>query len=172
MIEVLRLGHRAGRDDRISTHVGLTARQWGAEKVYYSGERDQNMMESVEDIVDRWGGELEVEYIEEWKKVIREFDGVSVHLTMYGEKIDGKISEIRENYKGEDVLIVVGSQKVPSWVYDSVDYNISVGNQPHSEIAALAVFMDRCNDGEIKSDFEGADIEVEPSEDRKLTREK
>ena len=172
MIEVLRLGHRAGRDDRISTHFGLTARQWGAEKVYYSGERDQNMMESVEDIVDRWGGELEVEYIENWKKVIRDFDGVSVHLTMYGEKIDGKISKIRENSKSKDVLIVVGSQKVPSWVYERVDYNISVGNQPHSEIAALAVFMDKLTEGEIKSDFEDADIEVEPSEDRKLTREK
>jgi len=43
---------------------------------------------------------------------------------------------------------------------------------PRSEIAALSVFMDRIMDKSIKEDFEGAEIEVEPSKDRKLTREK
>ena len=171
MIRVLRLGHRAGRDDRISTHVGLTARQWGADEIVYSGQHDSSMMESVEDIVDRWGGSFEVSYTEEWKKEIKEFEGLSVHLTMYGEKINEKIEDIKTEFE-EDLLIVVGAEKVPRWAYTEVDYNISVGNQPHSEIAALAVFMDRIQDGEIKEGFEDADIEVEPSEDRKLTEKK
>lgn len=171
MIKVLRLGHRLGRDDRISTHVGLTARQWGAEEVVFSGEKDEGMLESQGDIIDRWGGDLEIRYEEDWKDEIRNFDGLKVHLTMYGEKINDREEELRESFDGEDLLVVVGAEKVPRWVYEHVDFNISVGNQPHSEIAALAVFLDRIQEGGIKKDFQGAEIEVEPSEDRKLTRE-
>jgi tRNA (cytidine56-2'-O)-methyltransferase len=169
MIKVLRLGHRAGRDNRISTHVGLTARQWGADEIVYSGQRDSSMMQSVEDIIDRWGGDFSVNYTEEPKKALKEVDGLKVHLTMYGEKVGEKMGEMEEDL-GEDLLVVVGAEKVPRWVYKYVDYNISVGNQPHSEIAALAVFMDRIQDEAIKQNFEGAEIEVEPSKDRKLTR--
>lgn len=171
MIKVLRLGHRRGRDDRISTHVGLTARQWGADKVVYSGESDGNMIESQRDIIERWGGETEVEFREDWKKVIRDFEGLKVHLTMYGLKINDRLEALEEEWD-EDILVVVGAEKVPRWVYTHVDYNISVGNQPHSEIAALAVFLDRIQDEGLKEDFEGAEIEVEPSEDRKITSEK
>ncbi|MFB6204023.1 MAG: tRNA (cytidine(56)-2'-O)-methyltransferase [Candidatus Nanohaloarchaea archaeon] len=169
MIEVLRLGHRRGRDDRISTHVGLTARQWGASGIIYSGERDDNMMESLEDIVDRWGGDFRVEYDESWRSRIEEFKGVVVHLTMYGERIGEKEKELEDGFD-EDVLVVVGAEKVPREVYELSDHNISVGNQPHSEIAALAVLLDRFTG--IKEGFEDAQIEVEPSEDRKLTRKK
>lgn len=167
MIKVLRLGHRAGRDDRISTHVGLTARQWGADEIIFSGEKDENMLESQRDIIERWGGDIEIRYTEEWKKEIKDFEGLKIHLTMYGEKIDEKFEGLREELEDQDLLIVVGAEKVPPWVYKNVDYNISVGNQPHSEIAALAVFMDRMKG--LKEDFEDAEIEVRPSEDRKLT---
>ncbi len=170
MTKVLRLGHRAGRDDRISTHVGLTARQWGADEIVFAGERDVNMLESQRDIIHRWGGKTEVRYTEEWKEEIRDFEGLKVHLTMYGEKIDDKIDQLEEEIEDRNLLVVVGAEKVPRWVYKNVDYNISVGNQPHSEIAALAVFLDRVKG--LKEDFEDADIEVEPSQDRKLTRKK
>lgn len=171
MIKVLRLGHRAGRDDRISTHVGLTARQWGAEEVIFSGEKDTNMLESQRDIIERWGGETTVRYTDSWKKVIKDFAGLKVHLTMYGLRIDDEIDNLKEEYEDRDLLVIVGAEKVPRWVYEHVDYNISVGNQPHSEIAALAVFLDRIQDREIKAGFKDADIEVKPSEDRKLTEE-
>ncbi|MFB6182429.1 MAG: tRNA (cytidine(56)-2'-O)-methyltransferase, partial [Candidatus Nanohaloarchaea archaeon] len=121
MIKVLRLGHRAGRDDRISTHVGLVARQFGVEKVYFSGEKDTNMLESIRDIVDRWGGDFEVEYTESWRTVIKDFDGFVCHLTMYGERIDDKISFLKDKYDSEDFLIVVGSEKVPREVYKLSD---------------------------------------------------
>lgn len=172
MIKVLRLGHRRGRDDRISTHVGLTARQWGAEEIIYSGEKESSILESISDITDRWGGDFEAKYREDFRNIIRDFDGLKVHLTMYGEKINDKMNEIKTELEDEDLLIIVGAEKVPRWIYENADYNISVGNQPHSEIAALAVFMDRVQDGQIKEEFEGADIEVVPSEDRKLTEEK
>ncbi len=170
MIKVLRLGHRRGRDDRISTHVGLTARQWGADKVVYSGESDDNMIESQRDIIERWGGDMEVEFREDWKSVIKNFEGLKVHLTMYGLKIDEKLETLEDEWD-ENLLVIVGAEKVPRWVYTHVDYNISVGNQPHSEIAALAVFLDRIRDEGLEEEFSGAEIEVEPSEDRKVTRE-
>ncbi len=172
MIKVLRLGHRRGRDDRISTHVGLTARQWGADEIVYSGEKDDKILESQRDIIDRWGGDIEIRYTEEWKDEIRDFEGLKVHLTMYGLKINEKIEDLREELGSQDLLVVVGAEKVPRWVYTNVDYNISVGNQPHSEIAALAVFLDRIQASGIREEFEDSDIEVEPSKDRKLTEKK
>jgi tRNA (cytidine56-2'-O)-methyltransferase len=37
-----------------------------------------------------------------------------------------------------------------------VDYNIAVGNQPHSEVAALAILLDRIFDGkQFSRDFRG-----------------
>ncbi len=170
MIKVLRLGHRAGRDDRISTHVGLTSRQWGASEIVYSGQKDSNMLESLRDTVDRWGGEFKISYTEDWRDVVRSFDGLTVQLTMYGEKIDEKEEELKDKFEEQDLLVVVGAEKVPRWVYENVDYNISVGNQPHSEIAALAVFLDRVQKNGIKEEFENADIEVVPSEKDKLTK--
>lgn len=172
MIKVLRLGHRRGRDDRISTHVGLTARQWGADEIVFSGEKDDKILESQRDIIDRWGGDIEIRYTEAWKEEIKDFEGLKVHLTMYGEKIDENLDELKEKFEAEDLLVIVGAEKVSRWVYTHVDYNISVGNQPHSEIAALAVFLDRIQASGIREGFEDADIEVEPSEDRKLTEKK
>jgi len=90
---------------------------------------------------------------------------------MYGERIDEKMEEIEDNFEDRDLLVIVGAEKVPRWVYTHVDYNISVGNQPHSEIAALAVFLDRIQGQKIKQEFKGADIEVVPSKDRKITDE-
>jgi tRNA (cytidine56-2'-O)-methyltransferase len=170
MIKVLRLGHRRGRDDRISTHVGLTARQWGADEIVFSGEEDEKMLESQRDIIDRWGGDTEIRYTENWKEEIREFEGLKVHLTMYGLNLENKIQDLEGEFESNNLLVIVGSEKVPTWVYKNVDYNISIGNQPHSEIAALAVFLDRMKG--LKENFEGAEIEVKPSEDRKITREK
>ena len=43
-INVLRLDHRIGRDTRITTHVCLTARAFGASKVWLAGEEDHSMM--------------------------------------------------------------------------------------------------------------------------------
>ena len=191
MIKVLRLGHRRGRDDRISTHVGLTARQWGADEIIFSGEKDDNILESQKDIIDRWGGNTKIRYTDQWKSEIKDFEGLKVHLTMYGLSIDEEMEGLIEEFSDvdcscresahssnpeecceKDLLVVVGAEKVPRWVYTHVDYNISVGNQPHSEIAALAVFLDRIQEGEVKKNFEGAEIEVRPSEDQKLTEEK
>ena len=40
MITILRLGHRVVRDQRITTHVALTSRAFGADKIVISVEKD------------------------------------------------------------------------------------------------------------------------------------
>jgi len=140
MITVLRIGHRRVRDARLSTHVGLTARAFGADAIVYSGEKDEKLLDSVKNVVNEWGGSFSVSYEKNWRKVLEEFKGTKVHLTFYGLPVQKVIGDIQKK-KTCDVLIVVGSEKVPFEVYKSVDFNVAVTNQPHSEVAALAVFL-------------------------------
>ncbi len=169
MITVLRLGHRRGRDERISSHVGLSARQLGADRIIYSGEKDENMIESLEDVSERWGGDFEVSYREDFRRVIKDFEGTSVHLTMYGEPFRKYLERARSS---KNLLVVVGSQKVPREIYDLVDLNLAVGNQPHSEVAAVVLFLYEVSNREISEEFPGGEVEVVPSASDKKTREK
>ncbi len=159
MIVVLRIGHRIERDKRISTHVGLVARAFGAEKIVYSGDRDGKLLAGLRDVSKNWGGGFEAEY-KPWKKVVGGWKGKIVHLTMYGEKLRKKIKQVR-GWK-EDLLVVVGGEKVPPEIYGVADANIAVTNQPHSEVAALAVFLDWYADGkELEKKFNGK-LRIEP----------
>lgn len=156
IIAVLRLGHRCGRDARISTHCGLVARAFGAEKIIYSGQRDERMMNSVRKVAENFGGPFAVSYEKNWRRAIADFAGVKVHLTMYGLLIQEKISELRNR----DLLIIIGGEKVPSEVYQLADYNIAVTSQPHSEVAALAVFLHECF--KTKKKFKGMKKKIIP----------
>ncbi len=160
---VLRLGHRYPRDKRVSTHVALVARAFGANGVVMSA-RDENVEESIRKITERWGGEFFVAH-KDWKKFIKSWRGVVVHLTMYGLPVEDVIREIRK--EKEDVLIVVGSEKVPGEVFKLAGYNVAITSQPHSEVAALAIFLDRLFEGEeLKKEFKGK-IKITPSKDAK-----
>ena len=44
-VSVLRLGHRRDRDKRITSHLGLTARAFGANEILLSGDEDQSALE-------------------------------------------------------------------------------------------------------------------------------
>jgi tRNA (cytidine56-2'-O)-methyltransferase len=133
MITVLRLGHRKGRDKRITTHVGLVARAFGADELIIS-TKDEGIGITINDVTKRFGGNLRVKTGIKWRKILKNWKGTSVHLTMYGEHIDDVIPRIPKN---KELLIVVGAEKVPKDVYQMVDFNVGVGNQPHSEVAAL-----------------------------------
>jgi len=138
MLAVLRLGHRPGRDKRVTTHVALTARAFGVDKMFLSS-RDQGIVRTLKSVVSRFGGTFEVEDGIDWKRLVKNWKGVVVHLTMYGLPI----SDVMGRIGGEDVLVVVGAEKVPRELFDIATFNVAVGNQPHSEVAALAVFLDR-----------------------------
>ncbi len=154
-VVVLRLGHRPERDKRITTHVGLVARAFGAEEMLLSG-RDSSVEESLMDVVKRWGGGFRLKTDVSWHGEVRrwkEAGGKVVHLTMYGSNLPDVINEIR---CCEEILVAVGAEKVPREMYDLADWNVAVGSQPHSEVAALAVFLDRLFQGiELSGEFEG-----------------
>ncbi|MCD4759550.1 tRNA (cytidine(56)-2'-O)-methyltransferase [archaeon] len=154
MIEVLRLGHRISRDKRISTHVALVARAFGAKKIWYTGQKDKSYEESVNRISSEFGGDFSIEHLKKFEKV---FEGKTVvHLTMYGE--DFRKVKIPK----KDLLIVIGGEKVPPEVYQASDFNVGVTNQPHSEVGALAVFMDHLENSEYPS-FNDGKVRVKPS---------
>lgn len=162
MLAILRLGHRVSRDKRATTHVFLAARAFGADRGYLSGERDDSAIAAVGRVAKNWGGGFNVEYVSDWKKFLSETKMTIVHLTMYGMPVEEKIDEIR---KKKNLLVVVGGEKVPSEVYQIAAYNISVTNQPHSEVAALALFLDRFFSGsELKKPFPDAKRKIIPSE--------
>ncbi len=163
MIHVLRLSHRAFRDKRISTHCALVSRAFGADKIIYSGECDHSMEESVRGVVKQWGGKFEIEYKPKWRDVINKYKKDKwciVHLTMYGLPIQKEIPKIR---KKRNILLVFGGEKVPMEVYHEADFNIAVTSQPHSEVAAIAIFLDSYFQGkEYKKKFSGAKLKIIP----------
>jgi len=151
MIVVLRLGHRPRRDQRVTTHVALTARALGADEVWVSAE-DECLEETVRGVVDRFGGRFKIKTGVDWRKAVKSWKGDVVHLTMYGERLSKALPAI----KSRKLLIVVGAEKVPRELYDLATFNVSVGNQPHSEVAALAIFLDRYTGGKsLDRDFRG-----------------
>ncbi|MFC6836278.1 tRNA (cytidine(56)-2'-O)-methyltransferase [Halomarina ordinaria] len=161
-VAVLRLGHRPGRDNRMTTHVGLTARALGADRVLLSGDAGGSR-DTIEDITARFGGPFAVEQTDEPKRVIREFPGRVVHLTMYGLPVQDVEGEIRTACREGPLLVVVGAEKVPFDVYERADWNVGVTNQPHSEVAGLAVFLDRLFEGrELDREWAGATHRVVP----------
>jgi len=165
-IEVLRIGQRVIRDDRVTTHVALVARAFGASKIYMN-EVDPEISKTIQKINSTWGGDFEIEFFKDWKTVLNSKINKSkiVHLTMYGENIN----EIDSQLKLEDkILVVVGAEKVPREIYDKADYNISIGTQPHSEISALSILLDRIQNGQqFDKKFNGSERVIIPSKNGK-----
>ena len=163
MIAVLRIGHRPQRDKRITTHVCLVARAFGADIIIVD-RKDESLKKTITDVTTRWGGDFSITF-QPWKKVLKTWEGTIVHLTMYGIPLEEEISKIR---KKDPLLIVVGAEKVPRDVFEIADYNVSVTNQPHSEVAALALFLDRYFDSaQFTKQFAGG-LSIIPSKKGKL----
>ena len=166
-VVVLRWGHRP-RDQRLTTHVALTARALGASGIILAETSDQTVRRSVEKVVENWGGPFFIEENASVKDTVRrwrEKGGIVVHLTAYGENIETSDVLDRIKASGRDVLVIVGSQKVPPEFFteEVSDFNVAIGNQPHSECSSLAVFLDRYFEGkELSKKFEGAKLVIIP----------
>lgn len=177
-ISILRLSHRIPRDERISTHVCLVARAFGANEAVYTGQHDRGLESSVLRLAGQWGGPFSVRHEKSYEKAIKEYkkNGFAViHLTMYGLPLPEVLRSepwIRK-FKPEagaqpKLLVIVGGEQVPKDIYEMADYNVSVTSQPHSEVAALAVFLDHLQQGRpLERSYAGrfvGKIRVEPSE--------
>lgn len=165
-IIILRLGHRIQRDQRMTTHVALTARALGAEGMLLDSE-DRGIEKSIEDASVSWGGSFYVRRIASWKGEIKkwkEAGGKVLHLTMYGINLPDAMQEIVA--ATDRLMIVVGAEKVPPGLYELADWNVAVGNQPHSEVGALAIALDRLaaasGKDALRTQFTGGELEIVP----------
>ncbi len=166
-VEVLRLGHRPGRDPRLTTHVLLTARAFGVEVVHLEPP-DDALARRVVDLARRFGGSFRVRGERSGRKLIQDWPGSTLHLTMYGEDLD----ELRTRWTLEGpVLVVVGGPKVSREVYERATYNVAVTHQPHSEVAALAILLDRLLGTPQVERRDGARIQVLPARRGKRVRD-
>jgi tRNA (cytidine56-2'-O)-methyltransferase len=174
-IVVLRWGHRPQRDARLTTHVALTARALGTDGFILSDMEDEKIMETVERVTQNWGGPFFFEMGIRWKTAVKDWKaggGLVVHLTAYGENIE--TSDVLQRIKAscKDILVIVGSQKVPGEFFSEAvsDFNVAIGNQPHSECASLAVFLDRFFEGkELARKFKSAKMKIKPQPRGKKT---
>ena len=174
-VVVLRWGHRPQRDLRLTTHVALTARVLGASGIILTDIEDRRNKETVEKVVKNWGGPFFFEMGIPWKKAVKNWKakgGIVVHLTAYGENMETSDVLQRIKASGKDILVIVGSQKVPRGFFSEAvsDFNVAVGNQPHSECASLAIFLDRFFEGkELTKSFENAKVRIIPQKRGKKT---
>ncbi len=158
-VDVLRIGHRPGRDPRLTTHLALAARAFGARRMFLNPP-DEEVAATVEKVAANWGGAFRVEPASRWRDVVRAHPGPVVHLTMYGLPLDALLPRLR---RARSVLLVVGGAKVPSDLYGLSTFNVAVGHQPHSEVAALAVALERLLGTPTSGTFRGAKLRIVPT---------
>ncbi len=165
-VSVLRVGHRPGRDPRLTTHVALVARAFGAHELLLHPP-DPGLAARLEAISDRWGSRFAVRGVDDWRKAMREFDGATVHLTMYGTPVARVLPQLRRH---ASVMLIVGGAKVPPDLYRLATYNVAVGSQPHSEVAAVAILLDRLRGIPLPSHWSGARQVIVPQPRGKKVR--
>ncbi len=140
---VLRIGHRIPRDERVTTHVCLTARALGADGVYISDVQDRGLVERINRVTQQFGGGFTIETGKPWRSTIKDWSGTGgavLHLTAYGMPLPKIIAKVRRSKA--DKLVVVGAEKVPGEIFGLADWNVAVTNQPISEVSALGIFLD------------------------------
>jgi len=174
LVTIFRMGHRIFRDKRITTHLALVSRALGASGIIIAGEKDDNIIKSVEKVVTEWGGDFTIEFIsfEEWKPFFEEWvdkQNKIIHLTMYGENLP--IFQQNEEFVRlksspellKRLLIVVGGEKVPAKVYQYANWNIAISSQPHSEVGSLAIFLNHIISTSLDISFSNPSRQILPS---------
>jgi tRNA (cytidine56-2'-O)-methyltransferase len=168
IVVVLRWGHRPYRDIRLTTHTALTARALGAAGFILADTEDKKIEEDIKKVVKNWGEPFFFEMGKPWRKTVEKWKqkrGIVVHLSAYGENIETSDVLQRIRLSKRNVLVIIGSKKVPEeFFYEKIsDFNVAIGNQPHSECASLAVFLDRFFQGkELAKSFENAKTRIIP----------
>lgn len=152
----------------MTTHVALTARAFNASGLVLADVKDKKLEQTINKLVSDWGGSFFLKMGVPWRSVIEDWKAKGrtvVQLTAYGENIQE--SNVMERIRSlqKDIIVIVGSRKVPDEFFsrEVTDYNVAVGNQPHSECSSLAVFLDRFFEGQaLSKTFENAKIEIIP----------
>jgi len=83
---------------------------------------------------------------------------------MYGEDFEKAAKRLSK----ENVVVMVGAGKVPREAYELADFNLAVANQPHSEVSALALFLDRVRSGKEFGNETRGKLRIVPNKCGKL----
>jgi len=111
-IEVLRIGQRVVRDDRVTTHVALVARSFGAKKIYMN-EINPDIINTISKINKTWGGPFEIKTITDKSNGLIKltFGSFNKPVTKYILVKDGKLSYYQglplptsANYKAHNLI--------------------------------------------------------------------
>ena len=127
MIVIFRLGHRQARDKRITTHVGLVGRAFGANCMLVD-TKDEKLEKVLGSVIHRFGGDFSVKTGKKLRTILNNWSGKIIHLTMYGEHIDKALPkipkdedcEIWQKYEPKklryvDKILTRSSQKYSLW---------------------------------------------------------
>lgn len=121
---------------------------------------DPDLAERLVRVADGWGGSFQIVPAPDWRQVVHGHTGPVVHLTMYGQPLAKVLPRLR---RGGKILFVVGGAKVPPDLYRLATWNVAVGHQPHSEVAALAVALERLRGLPGPAPFPGARRRIVPT---------
>jgi tRNA (cytidine56-2'-O)-methyltransferase len=174
LVTVFKIGHRIFRDKRITTHLALVSRAFGAKEIIIAGERDDKIINTVNKVVLEWGGDFRIKFIpyDDWKICIEEWKAshaIIVHLTMYGKNLKyfrdtTDFNQLKSSStKLNNIVVIVGGEKVPGKVFRQVDWNIAITNQPHSEVGSLAVFLNHLITDSLDLEFPNSIRKIQPS---------
>ncbi|MEC9332756.1 MAG: tRNA (cytidine(56)-2'-O)-methyltransferase, partial [Candidatus Thermoplasmatota archaeon] len=128
----------------------------------YLSKPDSRVVTTIDEVVAKFGGDFEIEPLTNPRKFAKNWKGQIVHLTMFGLPLEDFEDKLRA--EESPILFIVGAEKVPPWTFEYADYNISIGNQPHSEVSALAITLSRLNENYMTQEF-GGPLQVIPSID-------
>ena len=102
--------------------------------IYMTGVSNGSINDTVSSVSKRWGGRFKVEIIQDWKSLAKLGKRkVAKWLTLQCMASILMIS-LKGCAKKTSLLVIIGAEKVPQEAHDLADYNIAIGNQPHSEI--------------------------------------
>jgi tRNA (cytidine56-2'-O)-methyltransferase len=164
-LTILRLDHRPYRDKRITTHCALVSRAFGADDFYFSGVDDLGIITVITKTSENWGGNYQIKFVSDPLLFVKDFKkegGLIVHLTMYGLSVKDNIEKIKAERKNRNLLLIVGGSKVPAEYYQLADYNIAIGNQPHSEVSALGLMLYLLDADCLNKNFENSKLKIIP----------
>lgn len=154
--------------------ICLTARAFGASSVVLtssSHEINSKLKRFCNSVANKWGGNFSVQFISNWKSYISSKTNYkTVYLTRYGISIQKQQYSIR-SYK--NVLLIISTDKERPELNKISDFNISITAQPHSSIAAMAIFLNMYYAGrELSLNFSKAQYKVVPSPHDSILKER
>ncbi|MDE1832845.1 MAG: tRNA (cytidine(56)-2'-O)-methyltransferase [Candidatus Micrarchaeota archaeon] len=158
MITVLSIGEG---DYRVRLNMCLTARAFGAAKIVFIGRRDGRISKYIARLNSKWGGMFKVDFSSNAGNTIRSFSKYKkIYLTMFGTPLK-QVEYMLKTYK--NILLIVTARDWEGQLAKLTDFNVSITNQPHAQVASIAIFLHEFFNGrELAIQFQNAKYKAIP----------